>query len=49
MEIAMIGANMEEDREGTITRFLHDLNCYIGNVVELQHYVEIEDMVHMAK
>ncbi|MGH2313448.1 hypothetical protein, partial [Streptococcus uberis] len=44
----MIRANVEEDREGTIARFLHGLNRYIANVVELQHYVEIEDMVHMA-
>ena len=28
--------------------FLHGLNRYIANVVELQHYVEIEDIVHMA-
>ena len=29
-------------------RFLADLNWEIQNVVELQHYVELEDMVHMA-
>lgn len=48
MEIAMIRANVEEDREATMARFLHGLNRDIANVVELQHYVEIEDMVHMA-
>ena len=48
MEIAMIRANVEEDIEATMTRFLNGLNRDIANVVELQHYVELEDMVHMA-
>ena len=48
MEIAMISADVKEDREGTIAIILHGLNRYTANVVELQHYVEIEDMVHMA-
>ena len=48
MEIAMIRANVEEDREATMARFLNWLNRDIANVVELQHYVELEDMVHMA-
>ena len=48
MEIAMIQANVEKDREATMARFLNGLNLDIANVVELQHYVELEDMVHMA-
>jgi hypothetical protein len=48
MEIAMIRANIVEDREATMARFLNGLNRDIANVVELQHYVELEDMVHMA-
>ena len=48
MEIAMIRADVEEDREATMTRFLNGLNRDIVNVMELQHYVELEDMVHMA-
>jgi hypothetical protein len=44
----MIRANVVEDREATLTRFLNGLNRDIANVVELQHYVELEDMVHMA-
>ncbi|KAK4567280.1 hypothetical protein RGQ29_003193 [Quercus rubra] len=48
MEIAMIRANVEKDREATMARFLNGLNQDIANVVELQHYVELEDMVHMA-
>ena len=48
MKIAMIQANVEEDREATMVRFLNGLNRDIANVVELQHYVKLEDMVHMA-
>ena len=44
MEIAMIQANVEEDRESTMARFLNGLNWDIANMVELQH-VELEDMV----
>ena len=48
MEIAMIRANVVEDREATMARFLNGMNQDIANVIELQHYVELEDMVHMA-
>ncbi|XP_016733447.1 uncharacterized protein [Gossypium hirsutum] len=48
MEIAMIRANVDEDREATMARFLARLNHDIANVVELQHYVDIVDMVHVA-
>ena len=48
MEIAMIWANVIEDRETTMARFLNGLNKDIADVVELQHCVELEDMVHMA-
>ncbi|KAH9724547.1 Endonuclease [Citrus sinensis] len=48
MEIIMIRANIEEEREATMARFLHGLNQDIANVVDLLHYVELEDMVHMA-
>ena len=48
IKIVMIWANVEEDIEATMTRFLNGLNRDIANVVELQHYVELEDMVHMA-
>ena len=48
MKIAMIQTNVEEDKEAIMERFLNGLNQDIANVVELQHYVELEDMVHMA-
>ena len=37
MEIAMIRANVEEDREATMARFLAGFNREIANTVELQH------------
>jgi hypothetical protein len=46
MEIAMIHANVEEDREATMARFLLGLNREIHDKVEMQHYVELEDMVY---
>jgi len=36
------------DRKATMARFINGLNRDIANVVELQHYVELEDIVHMA-
>ena len=44
----MIWANVEDDRKATMARFLNGLNQDIANMVELQHYVELEGMVHMA-
>jgi hypothetical protein len=48
MEVAMIRANVGEDRVATMARFLSGSNRDIANVVELHHHVEVEDMVHMA-
>ena len=44
----MVRASVEEDREATMARFLSGLNSSIANIVELHHYVELEDMVQMA-
>jgi len=44
----MIRANIVEDIKVTMTRFLNGLNKKITNMVELQHYIELEDMIHMA-
>ena len=43
MEIAMIRANVVEDREATMATILNGLNQDIANVVELQHYMELEE------
>ena len=48
MKIAMIRANVEGDKEATMARFLNGFNWDIANVVELQHYVDLEDMVLLA-
>ena len=40
MEIAMIRANVEEDREATMARFIGGLKKEIVDVVELQHYID---------
>jgi hypothetical protein len=38
-----------EDKEAIMARFLNSLNRKIANVMELQHYVELADMVHMNR
>jgi hypothetical protein len=43
----MIQMNIVYDKEDTITRFLNGLNCEIMNVMELQHYINLKDTVHM--
>ena len=44
----MICASVEEDREATMARFFLGLNREIHDKVEMQHYVELEDMMHMT-
>ncbi|XP_031378486.1 uncharacterized protein LOC116193880 [Punica granatum] len=44
MEITMIRANVEDDREATMARFISGLNREIANIVELHHYVELEKL-----
>lgn len=48
MKIAIKRANIKEDLDATMARFLSGLNRKIVNLVELQHYVEVEGMVHMV-
>jgi len=48
MEIAIVQSYIVENREATMARFLNSLNRDIANVLELQHYVKLEDTVHMA-
>ncbi|XP_072087309.1 uncharacterized protein [Arachis hypogaea] len=44
MEMLMITTNVEEDIEVTMARFVGVLNGAITDVVELHHYVEMEDL-----
>ena len=44
----MIRANVNKDKEVTMSRFLNGLNRDITMVVELQSYVDLEELVHLA-
>jgi len=48
MEVAMIRANVDEDQEATMAGFVGGLNPEIADVVDLQHYVEMEELLHKA-
>ncbi|XP_050875736.1 uncharacterized protein LOC127079398 [Lathyrus oleraceus] len=48
MEVLKIRANVEEDDEATMARFLHGLNHDISDIVELHDYVEMDELVHQA-
>ncbi|PNX67181.1 mutant gag-pol polyprotein [Trifolium pratense] len=48
MEVLKIRANVEEDDEATMARFLHGLNRDISDIAELHHYVEMDELVHQA-
>ncbi|XP_019435361.1 PREDICTED: uncharacterized protein LOC109341845, partial [Lupinus angustifolius] len=48
MELALLRSNFHEDREATMARFLHGLNPEIQDIVELQPYVELDDLVQKA-
>jgi len=46
MEMALVKANIEEKTKDTLAHFLSGLNVDIRNVVELQEYVELDDLLH---
>ena len=48
MELLMLRACISEDREATMARFLGGLNREIQDSVEMQHYLEMEEMLHKA-
>ncbi|XP_020961117.1 LOW QUALITY PROTEIN: uncharacterized protein LOC107646376 [Arachis ipaensis] len=48
MDMLMITADIEENTKVTMARFVGDLNRAIADVMELHHYVEMEDLVSMA-
>src|SRR3954467_5127938 len=48
MEIIMMRAHIEEDKEHTIARFLNGLNFPIQKIVEFQPYTTIVQLVHNA-
>lgn len=48
MKMFMIIANIKEDLDTTMTRFLGGLNIEIANIIELQNYLELEDIVYIT-
>ena len=44
----MISANIGENREATMANFLGGLNHDSQDVVELQHFLELENLVYLA-
>uniref|UniRef100_A0A1J3GDV5 RNA-directed DNA polymerase n=1 Tax=Noccaea caerulescens TaxID=107243 RepID=A0A1J3GDV5_NOCCA len=48
LETLMLKADIQEDREATMARFMGGLNREIQDKLELQTYVEMEDLLHKA-
>ncbi|KAG7599415.1 Reverse transcriptase RNA-dependent DNA polymerase [Arabidopsis suecica] len=48
METLMLRADILEEREATMSRFLGGLNREIQDRLETQHYMEMEEMLHKA-
>ena len=48
MEIAMIRANVTEDDEKTMARFLNGLNHPIKKIANFQPYSNLIELVHQA-
>ena len=46
MEVTMLRADVQEDHETTMARFLNRLRPYKAETLELQPYVEIGEMVN---
>ena len=45
MEITMLRADIVEDREATMARFLNGLKPEIAELVELQNYVDMPELI----
>nr|XP_027101647.1 uncharacterized protein LOC113722567 [Coffea arabica] len=48
MEIAMLQVDIVEDREATMARFLNSLRPEIAELVELQNYVDMPELIDKA-
>ncbi|XP_068491941.1 uncharacterized protein [Phaseolus vulgaris] len=48
MEVTMIRAGKNEENEANMARFLNGLNHDIRDVVELQEYVDMKELLHKA-
>ncbi|RDX72739.1 hypothetical protein CR513_47727, partial [Mucuna pruriens] len=48
MEMNLMRSQIIESREATMARFLHGINRKIQDIVELQYYTTLEELVHQA-
>nr|XP_027062824.1 uncharacterized protein LOC113689221 [Coffea arabica] len=48
IEMAMMRANIQEDNEATMARFLRGLNPDLQDALELQHYLDMHDLLELA-
>lgn len=48
LEVLMLQANLEEDEEVTMIRFINGLSNDVRDIVELQEYVDMEELLHKA-
>ena len=48
MEMAMMRADVHEDEEATTARFIRGLRAEIADVVELQHYLDMGELMEKA-
>nr|XP_027100914.1 uncharacterized protein LOC113720153 [Coffea arabica] len=48
IEMTMMRANIQEDNEATMARFLRGLNPNLQDALELQHYLDMHDLLELA-
>lgn len=48
MEVCLIRGNISEDKEAIMTHSLQELDSDVRDVVELQNYVEVEELMDQA-
>lgn len=48
MEVSMITSYVEKDMKSSMAQFLSGLNQEIATMVNLYHYIQMEDMVQIA-
>ena len=48
MKLTMLKANLVEDEETTMSRFLNGLNREIADVVDIHHYLEFNELLMRA-
>lgn len=49
IKIVLINANIIEDKKVIMAMFFNRFNRNIANIIELQHYLKLNDIIHMDK